>query len=961
MRFLALFLMLAGTLAAEIGFLTGQGARLVIGQSTFTDASPGKLITDADGNFSFETSAKLLGGAGGVAYINDMLLVADSNRVNASPLNHRALIYKNISQKWPAPTDELARTSRCPVCVGEADVVLGQDDFKSSVLQLPGQNTLRLPTAIASDGVRVAVADTDNNRVLIWNTIPTTNGQNADIVLGQDGFDTNTTTAFNPTQTSLRGPQGVWFHTDGSLWVADTGNNRIMKWNSPTQSGQPADLVLGAPDFTTFVQQDLTQQSAKASASTLLSPTSVTTDGQRLVVADLGYNRVLIWSTIPGSNGAPADIVIGQPDMEARFSNSSSLLCDPIPQDPPAEGEEPPAPIFPSRCSGTLAFPRYALSDGQRLFIADGGNDRVLVFDKLPTTNGARADEILGQVNEFVNNTSDSAFPNDIASAGVIRTPASLAWDGLNLYVTDPFNRRILVFTMAERRVANTGVRNAASFEIFATGRVTLSGTTVDNDGNFVEDQTVTVKIEEDDNRSYTYTVQKDDNLGDVSVGLAEAINAGDGDPDVLATANAPFAAVILTAKIAGEVGNNIKYAVSTSTNAQFTASRESPSLKGGEEASKIAPYSIVSIVGDNLSDQEATADLSQETLPTELGGVQVYIDGIRAPLYFVSPTQINAQMPVEVLDTQSTSTYVRTVHDNGDIVASNAIPVPIINFNPGIFAESSIDPRPAVAFHSSSHATGVVSVDGTAKTDDEATVIIDGRRYTHKITAQEENPIECPSDCAAGDDTCTPPDTCREKQEAGRRLVMNALIDLINGDPMVQASPSTQFTRIRLKARAAGPVGEGISLATDVSSGASIILTPTVRALCCANEAGARITPRNPAIAGEIISVWATGLGLVEPEEARDAMVTGTKYRGPAANKPTEFVSSLIGGRSANVLHCGLEPGTVGLYRCDLQINQGVVTNNLAAMTIAQGFQVSNVTTIPVFNPDPRADSPLQ
>ena len=34
------------------------------------------------------------------------------------------------------------------------------------------------------------VADTDNNRVLIWNSIPTTNGANADLVLGQDNFTT---------------------------------------------------------------------------------------------------------------------------------------------------------------------------------------------------------------------------------------------------------------------------------------------------------------------------------------------------------------------------------------------------------------------------------------------------------------------------------------------------------------------------------------------------------------------------------------------------------------------------------------------------------------------------------------------------------------------------------------------------------------------------------------------------
>jgi hypothetical protein len=44
------------------------------------------------------------------------------------------------------------------------------------------------PTAVASDGSILAVADTSNNRILIWKSIPTTFGQPADIVLGQKDF-----------------------------------------------------------------------------------------------------------------------------------------------------------------------------------------------------------------------------------------------------------------------------------------------------------------------------------------------------------------------------------------------------------------------------------------------------------------------------------------------------------------------------------------------------------------------------------------------------------------------------------------------------------------------------------------------------------------------------------------------------------------------------------------------------
>ena len=52
---------------------------------------------------------------------------------------------------------------------------------------------------------------------------------------------------------------------------------------------------------------------------------------------------------------------------------------------------------FPTRCAATLSFPRYVISDGKRLFVADGGNDRVLIFNAIPTKSGVAADIILGQ------------------------------------------------------------------------------------------------------------------------------------------------------------------------------------------------------------------------------------------------------------------------------------------------------------------------------------------------------------------------------------------------------------------------------------------------------------------------------------------------------------------------------------------------------------------------------------
>lgn len=61
-----------------------------------------------------------------------------------------------------------------------------------------------------------------------------------------------------------------------------------------------------------------------------------------------------------------------------------------------------------------------------------------------------------------------------------------------------------------------------------------------------------------------------------------------------------------------------------------------------------VSPGSLVSIFGANFSDSPASADSA--VLPKELGGVTVTFNGIAAPLLFVSSTQINAQVPWELL-----------------------------------------------------------------------------------------------------------------------------------------------------------------------------------------------------------------------------------------------------------------------------------------------------------------------
>src|SRR5215471_19988443 len=84
-------------------FNTGQAARLVIGQETFTSQDP-------------SSSDTILGAASGIAYAGDTLFVADDNRVSAAPENNRVLLFKNLSSQLPPPSAQLDYTTKCPVC-----------------------------------------------------------------------------------------------------------------------------------------------------------------------------------------------------------------------------------------------------------------------------------------------------------------------------------------------------------------------------------------------------------------------------------------------------------------------------------------------------------------------------------------------------------------------------------------------------------------------------------------------------------------------------------------------------------------------------------------------------------------------------------------------------------------------------------------------------------------------------
>ncbi len=140
--------------------------------------------------------------------------------------------------------------------------MIGQSSFTSSLFLPETSASLRGPAAIAFDsGGNLWVGDTSNDRVLEYTT-PFSTDEAANVVIGQPTF---TFSWFQPTpnSTGLWAPNGVAFDHSGNLWVTDRDDNRATEYTAPFSTDEAASLVIGQPNFDTryIVVGDLTAAS----------------------------------------------------------------------------------------------------------------------------------------------------------------------------------------------------------------------------------------------------------------------------------------------------------------------------------------------------------------------------------------------------------------------------------------------------------------------------------------------------------------------------------------------------------------------------------------------------------------------------------------------------------------------------------------------------------------------------
>jgi hypothetical protein len=293
-------------------------------------------------------------------------------------------------------------------------------------------NPFLAPRGVCMAGGRLLVSDTGQNRVFIWNNIPTTMYAAPDVVLGQlTATDTERNAGQAVAASSLLYPSGLW--SDGNkLVVADAWNHRVLIWHSmPKGHGQPADVVVGQPDMSSN-QPNVQGVGSPPTARSLYWPYGVSVHEGRLFIADTGNRRVLVYDQLPDSHYAAADFVIGKPDMNTRDYESEdavwpySVKLGPegqlaitdtqyyrvllwhhwrdallykaaavVGQPNTEESGQNQFGLFPAAHTLSWCYDSAFYNNG--LLVADTGNSRILWFQRIPESNNAAADGLIGR------------------------------------------------------------------------------------------------------------------------------------------------------------------------------------------------------------------------------------------------------------------------------------------------------------------------------------------------------------------------------------------------------------------------------------------------------------------------------------------------------------------------------------------------------------------------------------
>ena len=430
-----LILLSAG--AARAAWVDGQAADLVLGQADFTHNAANR------------------GGAAAANTLNSLFGVvvdpATGKVFVADEQNNRVLRYASVATL---------------VSGAAAEGVLGQANFTTVTANRGGAvaaNTMASPRGlhIEANG-RLWVVEFANHRVLWFNdAVNKADGAAADGVLGQADFTHNAANRGLPggacAANTMTQPGGVSVSSDGTLWVADTVNYRLLRFDNAAAkaNGADADGVLGQADF----KHNLQNRGVPVAANGVGLVYDLTLhDTGALYVGDFGNHRVLRFDNAAAkANGANADGVLGQADFTSGTANRGG-----------AAGAD------------TMFSPiSISIDVAGRLYVSEYNNHRILIFNNAASlANGAAASNVLGQANFTV------VAPNrgGAVAADTLSGPCQ-TWfdkDQNRLWVGDRINNRALMWIgTPDPPVATTGAAGTPTHD-----SVTIAGNNVPWDGS---------------------------------------------------------------------------------------------------------------------------------------------------------------------------------------------------------------------------------------------------------------------------------------------------------------------------------------------------------------------------------------------------------------------------------------------------------------------------------------------
>ena len=332
-----------------------------------------------------------------------------------------------------------------------AAFVLGQADFTTGLSNQAcgggssavGACGLSFPTDLHFDesSGRLFVVDSRNNRVVAYDTANLANGMAASVVLGQPGFTTKKSGASCDGTSigvidacSMDNPSAVTVSADGnSLFVGEFGTFRVTGFDisGGLQNGMAASLVIGQQNLNTGTVNTSCDGASNGDSNVnacgigLFGP-SVDFDNvaNRLYVGDSANHRIMVFDASALSSGVAAFGVLGQANFTTGYNGSSASF---------GGGTTRERMVTPLG----LAFDQ----GGDRLFVSDAGNHRVLVFGSnaggVPIDTGDDDGDTVTTVDNDGN--TQVAIDNDDGVYGVTFPPGTTPKSGESDIVVDSY------------------------------------------------------------------------------------------------------------------------------------------------------------------------------------------------------------------------------------------------------------------------------------------------------------------------------------------------------------------------------------------------------------------------------------------------------------------------------------------------------------------------------------------